>query len=211
MEPAILRACKQIYHEAAPVLYSRNIFRFSRPNKMLQFLERAGPANIKLIRFLDMRPIMWRDLPFQLWLTLLNTLAVECTGLRHVRIYWATDETTWWNTNERTWRALPRGDPERGLGDNLAFVRALVKIKGLERMIICGYYGKHWPTYLERETGAYVREEPRFNMDPRSFLSYCDSEDPEYVEEAYERQRLNIKKYESLLRDFQKDTEDLIP
>lgn len=40
---------------------------------------------------------------------------------------------------------MERGAKERGLGDNLDFVRLLGNIQGLEKLVIEGYYAKNWP------------------------------------------------------------------
>lgn len=42
------------------------------------------------------------------------------------------------------------------MGDDLDFVRALGKIQGLEKLMISGYYAKHWLLYLER-IGIHIR------------------------------------------------------
>jgi hypothetical protein len=44
MEPAVLQTCKQIYHEAVPILYSQNVFRFYHADTMLQFMVEIGPT-----------------------------------------------------------------------------------------------------------------------------------------------------------------------
>jgi hypothetical protein len=53
MEPAALQACKQIYLEAVPILYSRNVFRFHHPDLMLRLMVQIGYTNTKLIQSLD--------------------------------------------------------------------------------------------------------------------------------------------------------------
>jgi hypothetical protein len=57
---------------------------------------------------------------------------------------------------EFSWQ-LRRGARERGLGDNLDFVHALGKIRGLEKLVISGYYAKNWAAYLEERMGVQVR------------------------------------------------------
>ena len=42
MEPAVLRTCKQIYLEAVPILYSRNVFRFNHLDLMLRLMIQIG-------------------------------------------------------------------------------------------------------------------------------------------------------------------------
>jgi hypothetical protein len=49
----ILQTCRQIYHEANPIFYSKNSFLFYDPVKALRFIEQIGPVNLKLIKELD--------------------------------------------------------------------------------------------------------------------------------------------------------------
>lgn len=42
----LLRTCKQIYHEAAPVLYSGNTFLIDYPKLILDWFKAIGPQNI---------------------------------------------------------------------------------------------------------------------------------------------------------------------
>lgn len=48
--PALLRTNKQIYHEAREILYSENIFRFTRPKHLVHFWNQIGSANRKQVR-----------------------------------------------------------------------------------------------------------------------------------------------------------------
>jgi hypothetical protein len=50
MGVGILHTCRQIYHEANPILYSKNRFEFKDPKKALRFTEQIGPVNLKLIK-----------------------------------------------------------------------------------------------------------------------------------------------------------------
>jgi hypothetical protein len=43
---------------------------------------------------------------------------------------------------------------ERGLGDNLPFIRALVKIQGFEMIHRQSDHAKNWPSYLMATTKA---------------------------------------------------------
>lgn len=147
MEPGILQTCKQIYHEANSILYSQNVFAISEPEEMFRFIVQIGLANLKLVKTLH----IWVPWMAELspWLQLLYILAEEASGLRYLELGWGAD-------CEFLWQLGP-GARERGLGDNLDFVRALGKIQGLEKLVINGYYAKNWPAYLEERMGVQVR------------------------------------------------------
>ena len=84
-----------------------------------------------------------------LQLQLLYQLSKEASGLRCIELAQGTDcEFS---------QHLERGAKERGLGDNLDFVRGLGKIKGLEKLVIKGYYAKNQPEYLEERMSVQVR------------------------------------------------------
>ena len=74
------------------------------------------------------------------WYKVLDLLAREATGLRHVEIYWDP--------------AFGAGEP----GKDLRFVRELAKIQGLQSMVVDGFYGMHWPRYLTKRMGVTVVE-----------------------------------------------------
>lgn len=152
LPPAILRTCKQIHNEASPILYSKNTFLISSPERILKWFIQIGRANIKLLVniriFVDpvnstTDTIFGRASEFSLWYRLLDRLAREATGLRHVYIYWDAEE------------ALNLF----GAGKDLRFVRELAKIRGLERMVVAGFYAVHWPRYLAEQMGVSVQEE----------------------------------------------------
>lgn len=48
--PGLLRANKQIYHEAIEILYSKNIFKFQNPGHLFAFEEQIGSENRKRVR-----------------------------------------------------------------------------------------------------------------------------------------------------------------
>jgi len=132
MEPGILQMCKQIYHEANPVLYSQNVFAISEPEQMFRLIVQIGLVNLKLVKTLHIW-VPWMAELFP-WLQLLYILAEEASGLRCIELGWGAD-------SEFSWQ-LRRGARERGLGDNLEFVRALGKIQTLEKLVISGFYAK---------------------------------------------------------------------
>lgn len=190
MKPAILQTCKQLHHEAILILYSRNLFYISSPDEMFAFIAQIGPTNVKCIKSLEVWvPCRSEILP---WLRLLETLSVKVTGLRFVEIAWDAD-------CEFPWQ-LVRGAKERGLGDNVLFVRALARIQGLEKLIIGGYYGKHWPSYLSQEMSVQLRAECGHPF------KYAGPEEQHetWVLELIEKNLQSFEKY-------QKGTEDLMP
>ncbi|KAJ5552380.1 hypothetical protein N7494_001758 [Penicillium frequentans] len=191
MEPAILRTCKQIYNEAISILYSGNVFNLSEPKQMFRLMTQIGPTKVKLLRSLDMWiPWMADLLP---WLTLLNALSKEATGLKHIELGWGADSEFPW--------MLKRGAKERGLGDNVFFIRALAKIQGLENIHIKGHYAKPWPSYLMAKTGAQVHAEcGQYHQQEVD----DDAEDIQFIQELNKRNLLNF-------REYQEGTEDLVP
>jgi hypothetical protein len=64
-----------------------------------------------------------------LWLQVLHILAEEASGLRCIELGWGAKCELPWDPG--------RGVKEKGLGDNLDFVRALGKIKGLNSSANC--------------------------------------------------------------------------
>jgi len=88
------------------------------------------------------------------WVGLLYLLAEEASGLRWIKICWNSAASDYSPYSEPAWNW------ERGLGDNLLFVRALGKIKGLEELVIQGCYAKNWPTYLEERMSVRVQAIP---------------------------------------------------
>ena len=147
--PSILRTCKQINQEASPILYSKNTFSISYPQKTFFWLLEIGRANIKLLNTInilvdsvmntkDTHTYCVKETAF--WYKVLDLLAQEATGLRHVEIHWAP--------------SFQVGEA----GKDLRFVRELAKIQGLKSMVVDGYYGMHWPRYLTKKMGVTVVE-----------------------------------------------------
>lgn len=147
VDPSILRTCKQIYQEASLILYTKNRFLICEPGLTLRWFNQIGLNNFRLLKRIrfdvstidDPRPDTTR-VPF--WSNLLNRLAEEATGLRHVEVFWDIDD-------------------KYGIfspGKDLDFVRQLAKIGGLQSMIISGFYAKRWPQYLAEKMGIPVQE-----------------------------------------------------
>jgi hypothetical protein len=191
-EPAILRTCKQIYKEALPILYSHHVFRITAPEEMMRLMAQIGPTNTKLIRALD----IWvpADADIFPWLALLDVLSKKASGLRLVEIGWGSK----FEGLQLSLLNRPKG---RGLGDNVHFVRTLASIRGLNRLILRGYYAKHWPSYLTKMTGAQVQAEAGHWFEIRA------DDDPETKKWKHD---LNEGFWQNLA-DFQEGTENLVP
>ncbi|KAJ5671338.1 hypothetical protein N7507_000465 [Penicillium longicatenatum] len=158
---------------------------------MFRFMTQIGPTNTKFVRSLD----IWVPYIAELspWLTLLNTLSKEATGLRFIELAWGA------NCESNLMRE--RGAKERGLGDNVLFVCALAEIQGLEKIHLKGYYAKHWPSYLMAVTGAQVQAECGQRHEPGPD---DDAATIQLIQDANERSLWRF-------RDYQRGTEDLVP
>jgi hypothetical protein len=191
MEPAILRTYWQIHREAIPVIYS-NVFNFRQPDQMFRFMTQIGPKNLIWVRSLDMW-IPWKA-EISPWLTLLNALSQETVTLKYIRVAWNSN-------HEFPWK-LKRGAVERGLGDDVLFIRALARIQGLEKIHIRGHYTKHWPSYLMAKISAHVQAE--------CGLEYYEpgpDDDPRTIQWIQDMNERNLR----IFREYQRGTEDLIP
>jgi hypothetical protein len=89
MEPGILQAWKQIYHEANSILCSQNVFAISEPEQMFRLILQIGLANLKLVKTLEIWvPWMAKLSPY---LQLFDVLAKEACGLRCIDLGWGAD------------------------------------------------------------------------------------------------------------------------
>lgn len=81
----LLRVCKQIYHEAAPLVFEENVFALSRPSSLRPFLERLNAAQIKSIRTI----LLYSAESVATWIGPLQDqdLASHLTGLLRLRVY----------------------------------------------------------------------------------------------------------------------------
>ena len=161
-EVGILRTCRQIYHEASPILYSKNNFEFGDPEKALRFIEQIGPVNLKLIKKLDLFKSHLKEFLVNLGtmldttaespiLRVLDILADEGLGICDVNF-------TWFFKHRKTysWRS-----------DAKLYIRTLEKIK--EKI----------PTGLERELCASIQ------------IKFCGNTRPSSVVEASARSGYN--------------------
>lgn len=196
IEPGILRTCKQIYHEANSTLYSQNKFAIANPKEMIGLVAQFGLVNLKLIRNLRIWVEWYRNL--SPWLQLFHILADEASGLRCIELVW---DVAWDLRRVRIW--------ERGLGDNLDFVRALGKIKGLKELVIKGYYAKNWPAYLSEKMDVQVQAICGLPRGAEHEQKEEDLNDEELGHEKYIRDfnKNDLQQF----RDFQQGTECLIP
>ncbi|KAI4858896.1 hypothetical protein F4820DRAFT_441415 [Hypoxylon rubiginosum] len=144
MDPAVLQTCKQVYLEAVPILYSRNVFRFNNPNLMWRLMVQIGHTNMKMIRSLDI--YVPPDADKGSWLDLLHALPGATPGLKSVVVRW------WGEGIDQLW--------QRSLGKDIAFAQALARLSevSLEKLRIEGYYAKPWPAYFRDRLGARVVE-----------------------------------------------------
>ena len=156
--PSILRTCKQIHQEASPILYSKNTFSISFPQAILKWLSEIGRANIKLLNTIHIEVIAMENSQDMAelsarktisWYKMLDVLAREATGLRHIEINWL--------------HSCGPGD----YGTDVRFARELAKIQGLQSMVVEGFYGVHWPRYLTKTMGVAVVEKPNDEVSPR--------------------------------------------
>ena len=146
---SVLRTCKQIYTEASPVFYSKNEIVVAEPEMIIRWLALIGRINVRHLRTIRIfvgaadygGDFSSRDSTCvdRLWYKLLDVLARDAAGLRHIYIYWSFDCSG-------------------AAGKDLHFVRRLAKLQRLQSMGLDGYYAKQWPSYLARKLGIEVQE-----------------------------------------------------
>ena len=126
--PEILQTCKQIYQEANSILYSQNVFQFPEPCEALEFIERIGRENFKLVKTLEVS--VYTKTELFLLPPLFDILGEGANGLQTIELKWGF-------TSEYSGEL-------RGLGAKLGFKGAL---KEAEKMmgIIVGLEQIHWP------------------------------------------------------------------
>ena len=94
------------------ILYSQNVFVISKPEEMFRLIVQIGFVNFKLVKILQIWVLWMAEL--SPWLQLLYILAEEASGLRCIELGWGAECEFHWH--------------QRGLGDNLDFMRVLGKI-----------------------------------------------------------------------------------
>jgi hypothetical protein len=90
----------------------------------------------------------------------------------------------------------------------LDFVRALGKIRGLEKLVISGYYAKNWPIYLNETLGIQVRALCGYFVEERE-LEEGELEERELMIEKINRE-INQMESQNFIR-YQQGTEDSTP
>jgi len=186
VELAILQTCKQVYHEASPILYSQNIFAATDPEDIFLLLLYIGLENFRLIKHLDFYVPWPSSLPP--WLRLFRTLAMEASGLRSLSLDLDVNFDYNEHHNTGTWWG--------GLGDKANFVRALGKIQGLEDLSIKGYYAKTWPEYLEKKMGVRVRAISGHGYELSEFMEFIDKEFEDRVRNINEFESMRFQEYQ---------------
>jgi hypothetical protein len=191
LEPAILRTCRQIYREAVPVLYGQNLFSINDPLQLTKFMANTAPDNLPLLRSLEICVPWTQDV--KPWADMFDSLAGNAPGMRYLEITWSANSHAA-KQNDRGWGS--------GLGTNVAFVKALARLRTVDTLILKGFYAKPWPDYLRRATGADVLALAgyRRKLDGRCSRQWDLNAVTLWNEET-----------EDLFANFQQGTEDLSP
>ncbi|KAM0805344.1 hypothetical protein BDR22DRAFT_393627 [Usnea florida] len=146
---SVLRLCKQVHTEASPIFYSKNEIVVDEPEPIIRWLTKIGRINVRHLRRIRIfvgavectgdtysrRSAGVGDS----WYELLDELARDAAGLRHIYIYWSF---------------ICSG----AAGKDLHFVRRLGKLQRLQSMDLDGYYAKQWPNYLAKRLGIEIQE-----------------------------------------------------
>jgi hypothetical protein len=131
----ILLNCRSITEPAAQPLLSSLKVNVSNPKLLLAWLETNPVSYITSLHVHLDAYASNSAASIGLWKQLFEKLAREAANLLHLSVYW--DAEGWM----------------RGLGADVAFVRALVLLKVKETVKIGGFYGMHWPEFLETRMG----------------------------------------------------------
>lgn len=146
---SLLRTCKQIYLEAIPIFFGGNTFLCDLPEENLKWLDKIGSRNVKYLKRLRIfvsavfstTKTFFSDGSGVHWYRLLERFSRDATGLRYIFVYWDAD----------TFSSI-----HHGAGRDLRFVRTLATIKGLDELVIKGFFAKPWPKYLKGKVGKLV-------------------------------------------------------
>ena len=147
---SVLRTCKQIHTEGSPIFYSKNEIVVDEPEPIIRWFALIGRMKVRHLRRIRIfvgavecfgNTSSQRSARVgHLWYKLLDELARDAAGLRHIYIYWSFKCSG-------------------AAGKDLQFVRRLGKLQRLQSMDLDGYYAKQWPSYLARKLGIEVQEE----------------------------------------------------
>ena len=96
---ALLKTCRTIAYEAAPILYGRNCFKAINSSPFSQWLEAIGPVNIQFLKSVHIiaatfGPILIGCIPRinRPWGEVLRTLRHKATSLRDLSVYWCHED-----------------------------------------------------------------------------------------------------------------------
>lgn len=97
---ALLKTCRTIAYEAAPILYGRNCFKATNSAPFSQWLEAIGPINIRFLKSIQIvatrtfGPILIGCIPQinRPWGGVFATLRLRATSLRDLSVYWCHED-----------------------------------------------------------------------------------------------------------------------
>lgn len=96
---ALLKTCRTIAYEAAPILYGRNCFKAINSTPFSQWLEAIGPVNIQFLKSVHIvattfGPILIGCIPRinRPWGGVLRTLRHRATSLQDLSVYWCHED-----------------------------------------------------------------------------------------------------------------------
>lgn len=96
---ALLKTCRTIAYEAAPILYGRNCFKAINSTPFFQWLEAIGPINIQFLKSIQIvattfGPILIGCIPRinGPWGGVLRTLRHRATSLGDLSVYWCHED-----------------------------------------------------------------------------------------------------------------------
>lgn len=97
--PALVKTCRTIAYEAAPILYGRNCFKAINSTPFSQWLEAIGPINIQFLKSVHIiattfGPILVGCIPQinRPWGIVLRTLRQKAINLRDLSVYWCHED-----------------------------------------------------------------------------------------------------------------------
>lgn len=150
---AILRTCKQVYHEARPVLYSKNLFVGTRAEHLLNLRRICGRENFSMIRWVRVSVShILRDRKDEC-VELFNILANEPADLRDLTVFWASPGMGYLQPRPDRRRTVDR---TRGSGKDVEIARAMASIRSVTKLTLAGYYAQNWPEYFRASMGCEV-------------------------------------------------------
>jgi hypothetical protein len=147
MHPAIVHTCKLIANEATPILYQNHIFNVQAPGWLINFMSYVGDANIQLVRRVHVGIHLGILAPWEGYFEMFDELSRKMLGLRHLEISFT-------EVREGTRRLRV-----------IELVRAIARIRGLDRLVISGHYATHWQQYFETTMKTLIVAKPAVSDD----------------------------------------------